>query len=182
MSGRLKVEQPAAIKKSAKVSIMRNRFTGLLPYVESCGFSFDEGGGSDTSYFSQILSVGSIPAGFEEIQRFAGFEGVTLPAAFEAVSYGAAFYFAVLAPTAGPAGAIFAADFHHCTQKLVAFFVVLERLKNRHLSEHRGILVKLLAAKVASQVFGKVGNFVRIAGTIGAIGPTVSNKVGFSGH
>ena len=98
------------------------------------------------------------------------------------VFYGTVFYFAALAPAAGPAGAMFAADFHHCTQKLVAFFVVLERLKGRHPGKHRGILVELLAAKVTSQVLGKVGNFVRIAGTIGAIGPTVSNKVGFSGH
>lgn len=119
---------------------------------------------------------------FEQFQCFAGFESVTLPAASKAFFPSAFFYFAARPPAALSAGLVFAANFHHCPQKLVAFVIMLECFEDGHFGEHWGIFTELLAAKVASQVFCEVGDFLRMAGTIGAIGATISNQVGFLRH
>ncbi len=119
---------------------------------------------------------------FEQFQCFAGFESVALPAASKALFLGAFFYFAAGPPAAFSAGVVFAANFHHRAQKLVAFVIMFECFEGGYFGEHCGMFTELLAAKVVSQVFCEVGDFLRMAGTIGAIGATISDKVCFLRH
>ncbi len=57
--GRLNVEQPAAIKKRAKVSIMRNRFTGLFPSLNQVALALTKAVGPVRLIFRRFFRWGA---------------------------------------------------------------------------------------------------------------------------
>jgi hypothetical protein len=146
-SGEFKPAARGLPNEDGEKNLTHRVLSGCIPVSSS----FDEGGGALLFEFSQVLQMGRTVVRFKEFELFASGEIVTLPAAVEAFFPAALPYLAFGWAAVASAG-LFAAQFHHCAQQVIALVVILEFPEERHLCQH----ISHLAEPVVPQFLPKV--------------------------